>query len=109
MDSREDEKVKRKDFAMNGTEQALPESVQLTAVKPRTNSAYSVKEPWLKRPLDILLSTTMLILSAPVCLPIALAIKLEDRGPVFYLQERLGESGEDPLPITIHRLADYTD
>ena len=32
----------------------------------------------------------MLILSVPVCMPIALAIKLEDGGPVFYRQERRG-------------------
>jgi lipopolysaccharide/colanic/teichoic acid biosynthesis glycosyltransferase len=35
----------------------------------------------------------MLILSAPVSLLIALSIKLEDRGPVFYRQERWGRGG----------------
>ena len=74
-------------------ERVLPESAQLTAVSPRTSSVHSAKEPWLKRPMDFLLSGTMLILSAPICLPIILAIKLEDRGPVFYLQERWGRSG----------------
>lgn len=34
-----------------------------------------VREPFLKRPLDIVLSIFMLILSLPVSLPIALAIK----------------------------------
>jgi lipopolysaccharide/colanic/teichoic acid biosynthesis glycosyltransferase len=52
-----------------------------------------VKEPWLKRPLDVTLSTLMLVLSAPVSLLIALSIKLEDRGPVFYRQERWGRGG----------------
>ena len=33
----------------------------------------------------------MLFLSVPVFFPIALAIKLEDGGPVFYRQERWGE------------------
>ncbi len=51
------------------------------------------KEPLLKRPLDIILSTVMLLLSVPVSLPIALAIKLEDGGPVFYRQERWGKGG----------------
>jgi len=78
---------------METAERVLPESAQLTAVRPRTNSVYSVKEPWLKRPLDFSLSTTMMVLSAPVCLLIALAIKLEDRGPVFYRQERWGRGG----------------
>jgi lipopolysaccharide/colanic/teichoic acid biosynthesis glycosyltransferase len=52
-----------------------------------------VKEPLLKRPLDVALSTLMLILSAPVSLLIALAIKLEDGGPIFYRQERWGRGG----------------
>lgn len=52
-----------------------------------------IREPWLKRPLDIVLSSLMLIVSAPVWLLIALAIKLEDGGPVFYLQERWGRGG----------------
>src|SRR4030067_2936991 len=52
-----------------------------------------VREPWLKRPLDVTLSSLMLVLSAPVSLLIALAIKLEDGGPVFYRQERWGRGG----------------
>jgi lipopolysaccharide/colanic/teichoic acid biosynthesis glycosyltransferase len=52
-----------------------------------------IKEPALKRPLDIVLSALMLILSLPVSLPIALAIKLEDGGPILYRQERWGRRG----------------
>jgi lipopolysaccharide/colanic/teichoic acid biosynthesis glycosyltransferase len=51
------------------------------------------KEPFLKRPLDVALSFVMMVLSLPVALPIALAIKLEDGGPVFYRQERWGRNG----------------
>ena len=54
---------------------------------------HKVKEPFLKRPLDIILSTFMLIISIPVCLPIALAIKMEDGGPIFYRQVRWGRNG----------------
>jgi lipopolysaccharide/colanic/teichoic acid biosynthesis glycosyltransferase len=63
---------------------------------PRPIYAISVpktKEPWLKRPLDVTLSSLMLILSAPVSFLIALAIKLEDGGPIFYRQERWGRGG----------------
>jgi lipopolysaccharide/colanic/teichoic acid biosynthesis glycosyltransferase len=35
----------------------------------------------------------MMVLSLPVCIPIVLAIKLEDGGPVFYRQERWGREG----------------
>jgi lipopolysaccharide/colanic/teichoic acid biosynthesis glycosyltransferase len=50
-------------------------------------------EPLLKRPLDLLLSGGMLLVSAPVWAAIGLAIKLEDGGPIFYQQERWGRGG----------------
>jgi lipopolysaccharide/colanic/teichoic acid biosynthesis glycosyltransferase len=50
----------------------------------------SVSEPVLKRPFDIVLSGLMLIVSAVAWGIIALAIKIEDGGPVFYRQERWG-------------------
>jgi lipopolysaccharide/colanic/teichoic acid biosynthesis glycosyltransferase len=52
-----------------------------------------VREPRLKRLLDILLSSLMLLLSAPVSILVAIAIRLEDGGPVFYRQKRWGRSG----------------
>jgi len=50
-------------------------------------------EHTLKRSLDIVLSASMLLLSAPLALPIVLFIKLEDGGPVFYRQKRWGKGG----------------
>ena len=67
--------------------------ISRTAMPIQPISVPRVKEPWLKRPLDVTLSTLMLILSAPVSLVIALSIKLEDGGPVFYRQERWGRGG----------------
>ena len=52
-----------------------------------------VHEPFLKRPFDILLAILGLVTSAPLWLVIAVAIKLEDRGPIFYVQERWGRGG----------------
>jgi lipopolysaccharide/colanic/teichoic acid biosynthesis glycosyltransferase len=46
-----------------------------------------------KRALDILLSGAGLIGSSPLWLLLAGLIKLEDGGPVFYSQERVGEGG----------------
>ena len=51
------------------------------------------REPAMKRPLDVGLSLLMLVCSAPVWALVALAIKLEDGGPVFYRQRRWGRSG----------------
>jgi lipopolysaccharide/colanic/teichoic acid biosynthesis glycosyltransferase len=45
----------------------------------------------LKRLLDLVLSSAGLFLSAPLWAVAALAIKLEDRGPVFFPQERWGQ------------------
>ena len=53
----------------------------------------SVKEPLLKRPFDILLSGAGLLFSIPIWLVIAVAIKLEDGGPIFYSQDRVGIGG----------------
>jgi UDP-GlcNAc:undecaprenyl-phosphate GlcNAc-1-phosphate transferase len=53
----------------------------------------TIKEPLLKRPLDLVLSSLMLLMALPVGLIIALAIKLEDGGPVFFRQERWGRGG----------------
>jgi lipopolysaccharide/colanic/teichoic acid biosynthesis glycosyltransferase len=51
-------------------------------------------EPFLKRLLDILISSTMLLASIPLSALIAIAIKLEDRGPIFYRQQRWGRFGK---------------
>jgi lipopolysaccharide/colanic/teichoic acid biosynthesis glycosyltransferase len=49
--------------------------------------------PALKRPFDIVLSAAGLILSAPLWLLIGALVRLEDGGPVFYGQERVGRAG----------------
>jgi lipopolysaccharide/colanic/teichoic acid biosynthesis glycosyltransferase len=46
-----------------------------------------------KRFYDVFFSTLGLILLSPLFLLIALAIKLSDRGPVFYRQKRIGQYG----------------
>jgi lipopolysaccharide/colanic/teichoic acid biosynthesis glycosyltransferase len=47
----------------------------------------------LKRPLDFVLATIGLLLSSPLWLIIALAIKLYDGGPIFFSQVRWGKRG----------------
>ena len=53
----------------------------------------TVPVPWNKRALDVGLSGVGLLLSAPLWGLFALAIKLQDGGPVFFTQERIGEGG----------------
>lgn len=46
-----------------------------------------------QRIIDIILSATGLVLSLPVLLLFALAVRLETPGPAFYTQERVGKHG----------------
>jgi lipopolysaccharide/colanic/teichoic acid biosynthesis glycosyltransferase len=46
-----------------------------------------------KRAFDVALAAVGLALSSPLWLAIALAIKLDDGGPIFYGQERVGRAG----------------
>ena len=46
-----------------------------------------------KRLVDILLSLLALIMAAPAMLAIALALKLDSPGPVFYIADRIGKRG----------------
>jgi len=49
---------------------------------------------FLKRPFDIALSFVGIIISFPLWVIFGLIIWLEDRGSVFYIQERLGKNGK---------------
>jgi putative colanic acid biosynthesis UDP-glucose lipid carrier transferase len=49
---------------------------------------------FLKRAEDLLLASAALILSAPLLLAVAIAIKLDSPGPVFFRQQRMGWNGE---------------
>ncbi len=47
----------------------------------------------LKRALDIVFSSMVLIVLSPLLLAIAIAVKLDSRGPIFYCSERVGKKG----------------
>ncbi len=47
----------------------------------------------MKRVFDMVVSTFALVLGAPVYLLTALAVKLESRGPAFFVQKRVGLNG----------------
>ena len=56
---------------------------------PRYNAGW----PLSKRLLDLGLGTVAALISLPILLVAAIAIKLGDRGPIFHRQVRLGEGG----------------
>ncbi len=47
----------------------------------------------IKRAFDVTMSTLLLLLCAPLMVITATLIKLEDGGPVFYRQDRVGQGG----------------
>jgi polysaccharide biosynthesis protein PslA len=60
-------------------------------------------QPWqknIKRFVDLVFSFTALIILSPLLLYAAIRTKLSSKGPVFYLQERLGYKG---IPFTIYK------
>jgi lipopolysaccharide/colanic/teichoic acid biosynthesis glycosyltransferase len=48
-----------------------------------------------KRIIDVLASTLVLLVSAPICLVIAGLIKLDSSGPVLYVQQAVGKDGRE--------------
>ncbi|MHA1989072.1 MAG: sugar transferase, partial [Promethearchaeota archaeon] len=48
----------------------------------------------LKRVSDLFLSSLVLIITLPVFILAAIAIKIDSRGPVFFIQGRTGQGGK---------------
>lgn len=55
-----------------------------------TEAMKAIKIWRLKRVLDIILSSIALLILSPILITIALIIKLESKGPVFYISKRAG-------------------
>ncbi len=58
------------------------------------NRGLTIEQRFVKRIMDIVLSAAAILISSPVMLLIAAAIKAYDKGPVFYTQERLTRDGK---------------
>lgn len=72
----------------------LPQGLQLDEVRPYYESLRKKQGSLLlKRIFDITVSALMLLLLSPVFLILAIAIKLDSPGPVFYRQVRVTQYG----------------
>lgn len=60
-----------------------------------SNSLAKPWNGWLKRGFDLLLGTGLALLAFPVCLIVAILVKLESPGPALFVQERLGYRGRN--------------
>ncbi len=81
-------------FASNATLEDL-EGIPLVSLPPMRLSRMS---RFLKRSMDVVLSAAGLIVLSPVLLVVAIAIKLDSSGPVFFRQLR---NGRGSLPFRI--------
>jgi lipopolysaccharide/colanic/teichoic acid biosynthesis glycosyltransferase len=77
---------------MNGSMASTHGGTAVVGLRPA--QAIAVRRiPPGKRVLDVLLAGAGLIAAAPLSCLVAAAVKLEDGGPIFYGQERVGEGG----------------
>lgn len=73
----------------------LPESLRTDAVRPYYDLLAKRRGSLLlKRCFDVVVSALMLLILSPVFLVLAIAIKLDSPGPVFYRQVRVTQYGE---------------
>ena len=73
----------------------LPENMQTEAVRPYYERLRKKNfSLFFKRVFDIFVSTVMLLLLSPLFLILAVAIKIDSRGPVFFRQERVTQYGK---------------
>ncbi len=89
----------------NVTVKIIPDLYEIFSGQARTMQIYGtplievsprLMKPWeevAKRLLDILVSFLVLLLGLPVWIVVALIIKLDTPGPVFFAQERVGRDG----------------
>ena len=61
----------------------------------RPNPLNNVMNKFIKRIADFMFSSVVLILSPVILIPVAVAIKLSSKGPVFFKQKRTGYRGEE--------------
>jgi lipopolysaccharide/colanic/teichoic acid biosynthesis glycosyltransferase len=70
----------------------------IEATAPWTLEAVAPPRDWFtssvfKRLVDLVFASMVLFATLPIWLVIAVAIKLDSRGPVFFIQERVGRNG----------------
>lgn len=78
------------DILVNNCEHVLIDDISILGYE---NKGLSIEQKIIKRIFDIVLSSLALIIVSPLMLVVAVAVKLQDKGPVFYKQERTTERG----------------
>jgi len=84
----------------------VPDLYEILSGQARTSQIYGIPlidimpelmpewEKKLKRMMDIFISLLLLLISSPILIISAVAIKIDSEGPVLFKQERLGQNGK---------------
>src|SRR5581483_7699561 len=83
--------------AITAQDAAVAESEGLSGASGSVEQAFATGPSliylYVKRGLDLIIASVVLLAMIPLIVLVALAIWLDDRGPVFYRQERVGTRG----------------
>lgn len=82
---------KLSDIIMSGAEEINLFDTPLRLIKGK---GLTLEQRFVKRVMDILLCSIAMVIAAPIMLIVAIAIKLEDGGPVFFTQKRATINGK---------------
>lgn len=89
---------------------ALPEEMRNEQVRPYYEAITKKKAQLMgKRCFDVVVSIVLLVLLSPVFLVLAIAIKLDSPGPVFYRQERVTQYGKRFRIFKFRTMCDRAD
>jgi lipopolysaccharide/colanic/teichoic acid biosynthesis glycosyltransferase len=77
-----------------------------TAADTAARAAVTHSRDVVKRTLDIGLAATLLVLLTPVIVVVAIAIKLDSRGPVLYRSRRTGRRGVEFAMLKFRKMYD---
>lgn len=91
--------------AIPGMYEILTGKVKMSAIMgtPLVEVSHMLMPPWqqnFKHFIDIVVSLFALILLSPLILFLVVGVKLSSKGPIFYMQERIGKKGK---PFTIYK------
>ncbi len=89
-----DVSVRTSDFAGSSLDDRRSASDGAFARVGRRTAVVGHRTPFLKRAFDVMVAGFGLFASAPLWALVAALVKLEDGGPVFYRQVRVGQDGQ---------------
>lgn len=82
---------KLSDIIMGGAEEISLFDTPIVLIK---GTGLNLEQRFAKRAMDIVLCSIAMVVAAPIMLIVAIAIKLEDGGPVFFKQKRATINGK---------------